>query len=196
MRSAYSRATRSFSSYRGLVAYSSRARIFSSGTPSSLLTAAFRSCQNSQPFMAATRRFMRETSLPSMRPEESSPAHIARTPRKMVGRLAYNRWFRSGAPHFLVWALKTAFIGPGARSGSTPSILATALPPFVAMLLSVVEDRQVELAEALGVGEDVDLDDLPPPDREAHDRKRPSTRSHDDSYGSVHERQSYEWGEP
>ena len=178
------------------MAYSSRATIFSSETPSSLLTAAFMSCQNSQPFMAATRRLTRETSLPSTRPEESSPDHIARAPRKIVGHLAYNRWFRSGAPHFLVWASKTAFIGPCVRFGSTPSILATALPPFLAMLLSVAEDRQVELTEARGVGEDVDLDDLPPPDREAHDRKRPSTRSHDDSHLSVHERRSYERGEP
>ena len=88
------------------------------------------SCQNSQPFMVATRRLMRETSSPSMRPEESSPAHIARAPRKILGRLAYNRWFKSGAPHFLIWASKVAFIGPRARSGSTPSILASALPPL------------------------------------------------------------------
>src|SRR5918998_6357788 len=134
MRSAYSRATRSFSSYRGLSAYSSKASIFSSETPSSLLTAAFMSCQNSQPFMTATRRLMRETSLPSRSPEESSPDHIARAPRKMVGRLAYNRWFESGAPHLFIWASKTAFIGPCARSGSAPSILVTALPPFLAML--------------------------------------------------------------
>jgi hypothetical protein len=32
---------------------------------------------------------------------------------------------------------------------------------------SVVEDRQVELAKALGVGDQVDLDDLPARDREA-----------------------------
>lgn len=38
----------------------------------------------------------------------------------------------------------------------------------------VVEDRQVEPAEAVGVGEDVDFDDLPAPDREAHDRDRQS----------------------
>ena len=112
MRSAYSKATRSFSSYSGLVAYSSKASIFSSETPNSLLTAAFMSCQNSQPFMAATRLLMRETSLASMRPEESSPEYIARTPRKMVGRLAYTKWFKSGAPHFLIWASKTALSGP------------------------------------------------------------------------------------
>src|SRR2546425_4929585 len=34
---------------------------------------------------------------------------------------------------------------------------------------SVVEDRQVELVEALGVGEYVDCDDLPARDREAED---------------------------
>src|ERR671916_3269120 len=114
------------------------------------------SSQKTHLLSTATLRFSRATSLGSRRPEESSPDHIARAPRKMVGRLAYNRWFRSGAPHFLIWASKTAFIGPCAQSGSTPSILATALPPFLAMLLSVVEDRQVELAEARGIGEDVD----------------------------------------
>jgi hypothetical protein len=30
-----------------------------------------------------------------------------------------------------------------------------------------LEDRQVELAEARGIGDHVDLDDLPAPDREA-----------------------------
>jgi hypothetical protein len=33
----------------------------------------------------------------------------------------------------------------------------------------LIEDCQVELAESLGVGEDVDLDDFPAPDREAAD---------------------------
>jgi hypothetical protein len=33
--------------------------------------------------------------------------------------------------------------------------------------LSVVKDRQVELAKALGVGEHVDFDDLPARNREA-----------------------------
>ena len=56
---------------------------------------------------------------------------------------------------------------------------------------SVVKDRQVEPAEARGVGEDVDLDDLASPEGEAHDRKRPSSRNHDDSRGSVHERRWY-----
>jgi hypothetical protein len=34
-----------------------------------------------------------------------------------------------------------------------------------------VEDRQVDVANARGIGEHVDLDDLPAPDREAQDRK-------------------------
>ena len=37
---------------------------------------------------------------------------------------------------------------------------------------SVVEDRQVELAQPLGVGEDVDRDDPAVADGEAHDRER------------------------
>ena len=36
-----------------------------------------------------------------------------------------------------------------------------------------------------GVGEYVDLDDLPAPDRKAHHRIRPSARSHDDYRGTV-----------
>src|SRR5215204_5504680 len=63
-------------------------------------------------------------------------------------------------------------------------------------LASVVENRQVELPQAHGVGEYVDFDDLAARDREAHYRKRPSTLKHDDSSGSVHERRSYEGGEP
>src|SRR5215204_1184283 len=56
---------------------------------------------------------------------------------------------------------------------------------------SVVEDRHVEPAQARRVGEDVDLHDLSASDREAHDRKRPSTRGHDDARGPIHERRSY-----
>src|SRR5215207_7628051 len=62
--------------------------------------------------------------------------------------------------------------------------------------VSVVEDRQIELAEARGVGDRVDLDDLPIPDREAEYHKEPSTRSHDDSRGSVDERRSCGPGSP
>jgi hypothetical protein len=61
---------------------------------------------------------------------------------------------------------------------------------------SVVEDRHVEPAQARRVGEDVDLHDLSASDREAHDRKRPSTRGHDDARGPIHERRSYKRGEP
>ncbi len=41
--------------------------------------------------------------------------------------------------------------------------------------LSVAQNGQVDLAEARGVGDHVDLDDLPAPDREAQDRKQLST---------------------
>src|SRR6059058_6095402 len=60
----------------------------------------------------------------------------------------------------------------------------------------VVEDRQVNLAEARGVGDHVDLDDLPTREREVEYPKQPSTRSHDDSYSTVHERRSCEMGKP
>jgi hypothetical protein len=42
---------------------------------------------------------------------------------------------------------------------------------------SIVEDHQVELAKALGVGDQVDLDHLPVTDDEAEDDPRPSARS-------------------
>ncbi len=54
--------------------------------------------------------------------------------------------------------------------------------------VSVAEEGQIELAQARGVGEYVDLDDPPVPDREAEDHKEPSTRGHDDSHRPVHER--------
>src|SRR5262249_28793751 len=56
--------------------------------------------------------------------------------------------------------------------------------------------RQVELAKALGVGEDVDLDDLPVPDREAHDRNWPATWRYDNAGGPVHQCRPHERGEP
>ena len=43
-----------------------------------------------------------------------------------------------------------------------------------ALLLWAVEDCEIEPAEPLRVGEDVDLDDLPAPDRDAPDRERRS----------------------
>jgi hypothetical protein len=62
---------------------------------------------------------------------------------------------------------------------------------------SVVEDRQVELAQTRGVGEHVDCDDLVAPDREAHDRKRPSIwKPRNDTRGSIHEHPLYELGTP
>ncbi|MFL6334751.1 MAG: hypothetical protein ACJ754_15680 [Pyrinomonadaceae bacterium] len=47
------------------------------------------------------------TSRGSRSPEPSRPYHIARTPRKMVGRRAWTVWLMSGAPHFSAYALKT-----------------------------------------------------------------------------------------
>ena len=61
---------------------------------------------------------------------------------------------------------------------------------------SVVEDRQVELAKARGVGDHVDLDDLPVREREPEDPKQPSSWSHDGSDRPVHERRSCESGTP
>jgi hypothetical protein len=61
---------------------------------------------------------------------------------------------------------------------------------------SVLEDGQVELAEAFGDGEDVDLHDLAVPDRKGHDREGAPTPSHDGTRGAVDERRPYERGKP
>jgi hypothetical protein len=64
---------------------------------------------------------------------------------------------------------------------------------FRSLEMRVVGDHQFQLTEARRVGEDVDFDDLPAPDREAHDRKRLSPwKPRDDSRSSVHERRSCE----
>src|SRR5215211_3751066 len=53
---------------------------------------------------------------------------------------------------------------------------------------SVVEDRQIKLAESLGVSYRVDLDDLPATDREYENHQEPSPWSDDDAHGSIDER--------
>ena len=58
----------------------------------------------------------------------------------------------------------------------------------------VVQDRQVELAEACGVGDHVDLGDLAARDREIEYEEQPTMPGHDDSYGSVHEGRSRSLG--
>jgi len=52
---------------------------------------------------------------------------------------------------------------------------------------SVVEDHEVELPEALGVGEEVDFDDLPARNRKAEYHTRLSARSPHSSRGAVDE---------
>src|SRR5216683_343784 len=52
------------------------------------------------------------------------------------------------------------------------------------------------MAEAYGVGDHVDLDDLPAREREAERPEQPSARSQDDSHRPVHERRSCEPGTP
>jgi hypothetical protein len=54
-----------------------------------------------------------------------------------------------------------------------------------------VEDYQVELAEALGVGEDVHLDDPSVSDREARDRERPPVPEGDRADRAVDERRPH-----
>ena len=60
----------------------------------------------------------------------------------------------------------------------------------------VVQDRQVEVAKARLVGEDVDFDDLPLCDREADYGKRPSPWRRDETGGSVHQRWLGELSKP
>lgn len=60
----------------------------------------------------------------------------------------------------------------------------------------VVEQRHIKLAQACWVSENVDFDDLPAGDREAHDGYQPSLWSRDKSRSSVHERWLCEPGKP
>src|SRR5215212_1864690 len=53
---------------------------------------------------------------------------------------------------------------------------------------SVVQGRQVELAQPLGVGEDIDGDDLPVGDGEAKDDPRPPAGRPHRSHGPIHQR--------
>src|SRR6266699_4893530 len=54
----------------------------------------------------------------------------------------------------------------------------------------VVQDRKAQLAEARGVGDHVDLDDLAVCDREIEDEEQPTLPGHDESYGSIHQSRS------
>ena len=60
----------------------------------------------------------------------------------------------------------------------------------------VVEDREVELAEALGVGEHVDFDDPPARDREAECDTRPSARRPHQPRRAIHKRRLCGLGAP
>lgn len=61
---------------------------------------------------------------------------------------------------------------------------------------SITENREVELAEALGVGDYIHLHDLPARDRHAEYPEPSSVRCDDDSHRSIHERRSSEPGTP
>ena len=79
----------------------------------------------------------------------------------------------------------------GGRTTSLVEPLSRRYRVTAACRASVVKNRQeVELPQTRGIGEYIDFDNLPTPDREAHNRIRPSTRSHDDSRGSVYQRRS------
>src|SRR3954447_17090885 len=79
-------------------------------------------------------------------------------------------------------------------SDVSPSVIVV-MPGTVArpsgMWRRSVEDCQVELAEALGGGEDVHLDDPSVPDREARDRERPPVPDGDRADRTVDERRPH-----
>jgi len=54
----------------------------------------------------------------------------------------------------------------------------------------VVQDCQIELAQARGIGDRLDLSDLAVPDGETQDEEQVPTRRHDERHGSVHESRS------
>ena len=64
-------------------------------------------------------------------------------------------------------------------------------PPQRVAKPSVVEDGEVELGEALGVGERVDLDDLAVAHGERHHRGESPTRHHDRTGGTVDQRRPH-----
>src|SRR3989337_1845695 len=62
--------------------------------------------------------------------------------------------------------------------------------------LSVLEEHQVDLAKALGVGDQVDFEDLPASNREAEYYARSSNRNPYGSHDSVHKCRFGEAGTP
>ena len=64
------------------------------------------------------------------------------------------------------------------------------------MRREVVEDRQIELPETRGVGDHLDLGDLPVGERDAERPKQPSTRGQDGAHRTVDERRPCELRAP
>src|SRR4029450_7682029 len=80
--------------------------------------------------------------------------------------------------------------GPADHAAVDRSGLSKLTPAAPPVGWSAVQGRQVDPAQPLGVGEDIDLDDPPVSNREAHDRKRSSPCGEDDARGAVHQRRS------
>src|SRR5215475_3897263 len=59
---------------------------------------------------------------------------------------------------------------------------------------SIIEDPQYKLAKPLGVGDHVNFDDPPAPDREGQNDTRPPIRGHNNSRDSIKERHLSEPG--
>src|SRR3954453_17067172 len=76
------------------------------------------------------------------------------------------------------------------RSSSPETTWRPTLPvaPITKIMQLLREHREVELTQALGVGEEVDLDDPPLPDGDAADRERLSVAEGDDADGAVDQR--------
>src|SRR5215208_2627315 len=135
----------------------------------------------------------------STQPATNRPASAVRDPILPIALIA-----STSSP--VPWGLRRPSLGsqPSAFAPAfDPGFAATAVPASFgaptetpsassgvaeALRASVLEEGQLELLQARRVGEYVDLDDLPYPDRETHYRKRPSSRSHHHSRGSVHHR--------
>src|SRR5262245_66524726 len=66
----------------------------------------------------------------------------------------------------------------------------------MAIVSSVVEDPQIKLAKPLAVGDHVNFDDAPAPDREGQNNAQPPSGGYDDSRDSINERHLRERGTP
>jgi hypothetical protein len=164
-----------------------------------------RACRRHRPRRARNRRLL-QRSPPRLDPDQLSPADCEREPPSRrrcstaqpvhrIGTTPGTGCNETGAGwRRRPWwrhALATQ-PRPTSDPGPTPQDPAGHPPGLTraatSVGLSVLECCQVEPVEPFKISEHVDLDDLAAPDREAHDRERPSPRGHDDARGTIHQR--------